>query len=256
MIVNFTTPRKYAQGLSFCNALSMCSTTARLPTPTRSLIVSSNVVFCLFCEIRPVRWLHFVCFCVTSPFGEGVLPLSFLSFSCQLTSHLRLSATISPRKEPITHKGKEHSIMLYYFKVRVEPREWSPDELWNQWEKEAEVALAAKAAGKIVALYKVVGQRRVVGIIDAESHDEMDQIIMAGLPIAHNLDSLLKNSIVEFIAQRGAVPSASIILAPSFPNTLLRKPQKRSRNVRTWASAEDGVPTKASTARENVPDST
>ena len=40
----------------------------------------------------------------------------------------------------------------------------------------------------IVALYKVAGQRRVVGIIDAESHDELDQMIMAGMPIAHNLE--------------------------------------------------------------------
>ncbi len=78
--------------------------------------------------------------------------------------------------------------MLYYFKVRVEPKEWSMDEMWNEWEKEAEAALAAKAAGKIVALYKVAGQRRVIGILDAVSHDELDQIIMAGLPIAHNLE--------------------------------------------------------------------
>ena len=78
--------------------------------------------------------------------------------------------------------------MLYYFKVRVDPKDWSFDEMWNRWEKQAEAALANKAAGKIVALYKVAGQRRVVGIIDAESHDELDQMIMAGMPIAHNLE--------------------------------------------------------------------
>jgi muconolactone delta-isomerase len=84
--------------------------------------------------------------------------------------------------------GKEKSVMLYYFKVRVEPKEWSFDEMWNWWEKEAEAALAKKASGKMVALYKVVGQRRVIGIIDAVSHDELDQIFMAVLPIAHNLE--------------------------------------------------------------------
>jgi muconolactone D-isomerase len=78
--------------------------------------------------------------------------------------------------------------MLYFFKVRVEPKDWSFDEMWNRWEKQAEAALANKASGKIVALYKVAGQRRVIGIIDAVSHDEFDQIFMAGMPIAHNLE--------------------------------------------------------------------
>lgn len=42
-------------------------------------------------------------------------------------------------------------------------------------------------AGKVVGLYKVSGQRRVLGILDVESHDELDRILMAGLPMAHNL---------------------------------------------------------------------
>jgi muconolactone D-isomerase len=84
--------------------------------------------------------------------------------------------------------GKEKSIMLYFFKVRVEPKEWSFDEMWNRWEKQAEAALATKASGKMVALYKVAGQRLVIGVIDAVSHDELDQIFMAALPIAHNLE--------------------------------------------------------------------
>jgi muconolactone D-isomerase len=78
--------------------------------------------------------------------------------------------------------------MLYYFKVRVEPKDGSIDEMWYWWDKEADAALAAKAAGKMVALYKVAGQRLVIGIMDAESHDELDQIFMAILPIAHNLE--------------------------------------------------------------------
>jgi hypothetical protein len=41
-------------------------------------------------------------------------------------------------------------------------------------------------AGKIKNLYKVSGQRRVMGVIDAESHDELDQIMMAGRPMAHS----------------------------------------------------------------------
>jgi hypothetical protein len=60
--------------------------------------------------------------------------------------------------------------MLYFLKVRVDYQRLTPGELWNRWEKEADAALRAKAAGKIVALYKVVGQRRVLIIFDAESH--------------------------------------------------------------------------------------
>jgi muconolactone D-isomerase len=43
-------------------------------------------------------------------------------------------------------------------------------------------------AGKNVSAYKVSGQRRVIGIVDVESHDELDQILMAGLPIAHYVE--------------------------------------------------------------------
>lgn len=42
-------------------------------------------------------------------------------------------------------------------------------------------------AGKIVSLYKVSGQRRVIGTLDVDSTDELDQIIMAGLPMAEYL---------------------------------------------------------------------
>ncbi|MEE9325074.1 MAG: muconolactone Delta-isomerase family protein [Dehalococcoidia bacterium] len=78
--------------------------------------------------------------------------------------------------------------MLFFVKVRVEPKEMSQDELWALWEKEADAALAAKAAGKVVAIYKVSGQRRVLGIVDVDSHDEIDRILMAGLPMAHYLE--------------------------------------------------------------------
>ncbi|HLI90262.1 MAG TPA: muconolactone Delta-isomerase family protein [Ktedonobacteraceae bacterium] len=78
--------------------------------------------------------------------------------------------------------------MLYYFKVRVDHQGMTLDELWDLWEKEAGAALPAMEAGKLVALYKISGQRRVVGIIDAESHDELDQIFMAGLPMSHYLE--------------------------------------------------------------------
>ena len=78
--------------------------------------------------------------------------------------------------------------MLYFFNVRVNPKDMSQDELWDLWEQEADAAVAAREAGKVVSLYKVAGQRRVLGILDVESHDELDRILMAVLPMAHNLE--------------------------------------------------------------------
>ena len=78
--------------------------------------------------------------------------------------------------------------MLFFVKVRVEPKELSLGQLWDIWEEENVASLKAKAAGKIVALYKVSGQRRVLAIVNVESHDELDRIFMAGLPMAHYLE--------------------------------------------------------------------
>jgi muconolactone delta-isomerase len=43
-------------------------------------------------------------------------------------------------------------------------------------------------AGKVVSLYKVTGQKRVLAIMDVDSADELDQILMAGLPMAEYLN--------------------------------------------------------------------
>ena len=74
--------------------------------------------------------------------------------------------------------------------IKVDPnREFSSlDELWDAWEEETKAALGAMEEGNIAALYKVIGQRRVIAVFDVESHDELDQMIMAGLPMAHHLE--------------------------------------------------------------------
>jgi muconolactone delta-isomerase len=64
----------------------------------------------------------------------------------------------------------------------------SQEELWEAWEEEAEAALAAKEAGTVVGLYKVSGQRRVLAVLDVESHDELDRIWMGALPMARYLE--------------------------------------------------------------------
>ncbi|HXV92071.1 MAG TPA: muconolactone Delta-isomerase family protein [Pseudonocardia sp.] len=82
---------------------------------------------------------------------------------------------------------KGGAAMLFFFSVRVDHSGLTLDELWDEWEKEADAAQGAMSGGKIKTLYKVSGQRRVVGILDLESHDELDRIVMAGLPLANRL---------------------------------------------------------------------
>ncbi len=80
--------------------------------------------------------------------------------------------------------------MLIFTDIKVDPeRELSSlDKLWEVWEEETKAALGALEAGKLVALYKISGQRRVLAVFDVESTDELDRIIMAGLPMAHYLE--------------------------------------------------------------------
>jgi muconolactone D-isomerase len=78
--------------------------------------------------------------------------------------------------------------MLVFADIRVDPKGMSLDELWDIWEEEAKATLEAMQAGNVVAAYKVCGQRRVVMILDMESYDEMDRVLMAGLPLAHHLE--------------------------------------------------------------------
>ena len=77
--------------------------------------------------------------------------------------------------------------MLYMADISIDPKNLSIDELWDLWEQEVAAARGATEAGLIKGLYKVVGQRRVIAIIEAPDHDMLDRIAMAGLPMAHNL---------------------------------------------------------------------
>ena len=73
--------------------------------------------------------------------------------------------------------------MLFHLDFNVEyPESMSQKDLFAIWAKEAEAALGAKAAGVVVDLWKCVGERRVIAIVDVESHDMLDQISL-DLPI-------------------------------------------------------------------------
>jgi muconolactone delta-isomerase len=77
--------------------------------------------------------------------------------------------------------------MKFFIDVSIDPKNLSLDALWDLWAKEAQAA-GAVPEGLVVGMWKVVGQRRVIGVMDAESHAQIDRMIMAGLPMSHHLE--------------------------------------------------------------------
>lgn len=73
--------------------------------------------------------------------------------------------------------------MLFLLDFNVEyPAGMSQDELFQIWAREADAALGAKDAGAVIDLWKCVGARRVVAVVNIDSHDALDQITL-DLPI-------------------------------------------------------------------------
>jgi len=73
--------------------------------------------------------------------------------------------------------------MLYLLDFHIEyPAKMSQKDLFAIWAREADAALGAKSAGIIVDLWKCVGTRRVVVVINVDGPDTLDQILM-DLPI-------------------------------------------------------------------------
>ena len=73
--------------------------------------------------------------------------------------------------------------MLYHLDFKVEyPASIPQKDLFTIWVKEAKTALAAKESGTVIDLWKAVGVRRVIAIVDVDSPDTLDRILM-DLPI-------------------------------------------------------------------------
>jgi muconolactone delta-isomerase len=91
------------------------------------------------------------------------------------------SASLSIRRKEILPK-EEHQ-MLYHVDFRIEyPASMSQKDFFSIWFREAEAALGAKKAGVIVDLWKCVGSRRVMVVVNVDSPDMLDQIAL-DLPI-------------------------------------------------------------------------
>ena len=70
--------------------------------------------------------------------------------------------------------------MLYLLDFRVDDAARASQlELFQRWRREAEAALAG--AGAVLDLWKCVGQRRVLAVVDVDALDALDHLL-GGLP--------------------------------------------------------------------------
>jgi len=73
--------------------------------------------------------------------------------------------------------------MLFHLDFYVEyPADMGQKDLFRIWAEEADAALGAKEAGVVVDLWKAVGTRRVIAIVNVDGPDTLDQILL-DLPI-------------------------------------------------------------------------
>lgn len=77
--------------------------------------------------------------------------------------------------------------MLYFVDFHVNyGADMTQKDLFTIWAKEATVALEAKEKGLIVDLWKCVGERRVIVIVDVDCPDTLDQILFT-IPIMQEM---------------------------------------------------------------------
>ncbi len=79
--------------------------------------------------------------------------------------------------------------MLYLLRFDVgQPESWSQKQFYAMLAREADAAMQAVQAGLVKGIYKVVGQRVVLAIVDVPDHDALDAAL-EGLPIVREAGS-------------------------------------------------------------------
>jgi muconolactone delta-isomerase len=76
--------------------------------------------------------------------------------------------------------------MIFYMQMR-----WNIEgrlKLDDVWDLEIEEAKAAKDGFKLIAMYKVAGQRRVIAIVEIETAEDLDRVILGRLPLREVLE--------------------------------------------------------------------
>ena len=92
--------------------------------------------------------------------------------------------------------------MLFLIRFEVhQPEDMSNDELLEIWDREADAALAAVDAGAVKHLWKVAGQRVVVGVLDLPDAETVDRAL-AGLPIVKEMGTGVKTEVLPIYDYR------------------------------------------------------
>ena len=86
--------------------------------------------------------------------------------------------------------------MLYHADFHIEyPASMSQRDFFSIWAREAEAALGAKKAGVVIDIWKCVGSRRVMAVVNVDSLDtpdlrESSQAFREPLLPAHGINAL------------------------------------------------------------------
>ena len=81
--------------------------------------------------------------------------------------------------------------MLYRLDFTVEyDSSMGQQGLFGIWAEEAEAALGAKAGGVVKDLWKVVGERKVLAVVEVDTPDDLDRILF-DLPIMQKMGHLV-----------------------------------------------------------------
>jgi muconolactone delta-isomerase len=84
--------------------------------------------------------------------------------------------------------------VLFFVRFDItQPSDVSNSDLVDIWKREAEAALAAKAAGAVKQLWKVAGERTVLATVEVDSHEDLDRAL-ASLPIVREMGPGVRTS--------------------------------------------------------------
>jgi muconolactone delta-isomerase len=86
--------------------------------------------------------------------------------------------------------------VLFFVRFDVtQPDTVSNRDLIDTWKREAEAAIGAMEAGAVTHLWKVAGQRVVLGVVDLPTAEDLDRAL-GGLPIIREMGSGVKTTAV------------------------------------------------------------
>ena len=82
-----------------------------------------------------------------------------------------------------------------------QPEDMSNREFIEMWDREADAALGAMDAGAVTHLWKVSGQRVVVGVLDLPDAESVDRAL-AGLPIIKEIGATVDTEVLPIYEYR------------------------------------------------------